>query len=357
MKVRRRDRFAVFELGEAPVGELDRSLQLVIPDAVIITRIASDHYRHFRGLDATAAEVSKAVRAIPDAGFVALNADDPRIAMMGSIACARVVTYGETPATDYRAIDIQPGSDGSLRFGCVHGDATVPFTVPVLGRHFLASVLGGIAVAAEYGIPLEAIARRAASYSAVPGRCSLHSGANGRFFVCDTAKAVESTLEPAFQIANTFKAASRRTIVIGTISDYAGASRPKYQKAYLAARAHADRVIMFGNNADRVRPLHEDVAADRFSAVRSIVELRDLLDRTAVAEEFVLLKASGKTDHVERVAMTIENPVGCWQDKCGRANSCFSCEMLRDPPPKLIRRLLPLVRRLRQEFSRYPVFD
>src|SRR5690606_21960727 len=53
--------------------------------------------------------------------------------------------------------------------------------------------------------------------------------------------------------------APRKTIVVGTLSDYAGSSRRHYRRVAQRALAIAERVWFVGPNAERVR---RDVPAD-----------------------------------------------------------------------------------------------
>jgi UDP-N-acetylmuramoyl-tripeptide--D-alanyl-D-alanine ligase len=354
MKVRRNDRYAVFELAENSSETRDRladALTIVQPHIVLVTLLANDHYAEFRSKEAAAAQIAKAVRAVEPGGMVVLNADDPFVLDMKNETAARVVTYGESDFADYRATDIEVAADGWLRFNCHFGGEIAPFEIRILGRHFLASVLGAIAIALENDIPLASLVERARSHEPVPGRCSLHHANDGTIFVCDTVKAVYETLEPSFAVSDAFQSARRRTIIIGTISDYSGSARPRYQKAYLSARDHADRVIMYGPNAYRARPLAEDLSGDRFWATESIRDLQDHLRQTAEPGEFILLKGT-HADHIERIALAAEKPISCQIQRCGRRDSCFSCELLRDPAPRPLRYLTRKFRKIRAKNRR-----
>lgn len=356
MKVRKHDRYAVFELAENRSKERDNladALDLLKPHVALVTLVSSDHRSEFRSRDAAAAQIAKAVRAVQPEGIVLLNADDPLVLGMGVESKAPVVTYGEADFADYRATDIEVNEEGWLQFTCIHGADTASFEIRVPGRHLLTPVLGAIAVASESGISLPVLSARARSYETVPGRCSFHRGQDGTIFICDTAKAVHGTLDSSFAVCNAFPSAPRRTIVIGTISDYPGKARPKYQKAYLAAREQADRVIFVGPNAHRARAFPEDLSDGAFMATESMREFEEYVRRSARPREVFLLKSSA-SDHLERIALAAEGPVTCQIETCRLDGSCFNCDLLRSSPSIPTRFLLRKFRKLRARFSRVP---
>ena len=93
-RVRPWDRFCVLELsGDAP-GKLAKILPLVRPKIGVVTNVSMDHYKNFRGLDATAEEKGTLVAALPADGVAVLNVDDPHVRAMAGRTRARVLTYG-----------------------------------------------------------------------------------------------------------------------------------------------------------------------------------------------------------------------------------------------------------------------
>jgi UDP-N-acetylmuramoyl-tripeptide--D-alanyl-D-alanine ligase len=86
--------------------------------------------------------------------------------------------------------------------------------------------------------------------------------------------------------------APRKTVLVGTISDYPGASRSHYQRVARLALAMADRVIFTGRNADRVRRLATGEFAGRLYMVEKPAEAIGMLEKDAVAGELIYVKAS-----------------------------------------------------------------
>lgn len=322
--------YGVFELsGHAP-GVLDSVCELVQPDVAIVTVIASDHRTSFRGQGGAAREkINLPLNTARRGGLVLLNADDPEvIAMREQLFGAQVLTYGEAEVADYQAIDVQHSAAGCLQFLCRVGLEEVRFEFALLGRHLLVPALASIACAHQAGISLAQLAERGRRFVQLPGRCSLHVNPQGPTFICDTVKAPYSTLGLSFAQMDLFQDVPRKTIVIGQISDYAGAQGDRYRQVYRLARQHAERVIFLGRSGLTIKPLEGDEPGRNLVLVDDIKALRQLIAETALSGEVILLKGSYKVDHMERIALDYESQVKCWISGCMRACTCFDCDRL-----------------------------
>lgn len=325
-KLEKNTRYAVFEISGDRKGAIDAACRYIQPQFGIVTVIASDHITNFDGVEDIAREKGRLVSNIPPDGQVFLNADDPRVLAMRSRSGAKVLTYGRSAGSDYRATDVAISPAGRLQFICHHEDESAQFDIGLLGLHFITPALGAISCAHQLGISLPALARRGKTFIQTAGRCSLHSSPNAPVFICDTTKAPFETLNLALQTVRSFTEAPRRTIVLGTVSDISKKGiYTHYKPAYQLARELADRVIFFGSKAAHARPEEEDLMAGRAQFVPSIAELRDLIRQTMIPGEVILLKGSAYIDHLERVAIDYGKKVVCWNNDCRMTTECFQC--------------------------------
>lgn len=321
--------FGVFEISGHEPGAIDQACEVVQPDVAIITIVGGDHRTNFAGgLEIAQEKGTLAQRVAERAGIVLLNADDPLVRGMQARAAGKALLYGEAPDADYRAIEVRHSRDGYLQFTCLHRGEAVAFELALLGRHLLVSTLASIACAHQLGIPLQQLALRARCYVQLPGRCSLHATKQGQTFICDSIKAPFATLELSFAQLALFPDASRRTLVIGQISDYSGKQGNHYRQTYKLARQYADRVIVLGHGNLTLNPLPGDKAGEQLVQVDSVVQLRQLLADTCIPGEIVLLKGSYKVDRMERIVLDHEHEVACWIEGCSKPNSCFECPEL-----------------------------
>jgi UDP-N-acetylmuramoyl-tripeptide--D-alanyl-D-alanine ligase len=134
------------------------------------------------------------------------------------------------------------------------------------------------------------------------GRASVHSVPGGPDFIIETQKA------PLWTIANTMTImrnarAARKTMVIGTVSDYSGKGGDTHRKVARLALDVADRVIFVGPQAGHVTKLRQGDVTDRLFAFVTSYQASAFLAETAIAGELIHVKAS-ITDHLERIMLS-----------------------------------------------------
>lgn len=329
-KFPRSARYGVFEIsGHAP-GVVQSTCEVVQPDVAIITVIASDHRSNFREPNATAWEKGSLASIVAArGGLVLLNADDPLVlAMRERAAGGRVYTFGEAEQADYRALDVSHAQIGRLQFTCHFADERARFDFGLLGRHLLVPALASIACAHQLGIPLAQLAERARSFVQLHGRCSLQVSPKGPTFIYDTVKAPFSTLELSFAQLDLFTSVTRKTIVIGQLSDYAGAQGARYRQAYRLARQYAERVIILGHAELTLHPLEGERLGEQLVHVADLVQLRELIAQTYLPGEVILLKGADKIDRMECVALDYAPATDRCTDNCKSSGSRCSCTPL-----------------------------
>lgn len=341
LKMKPSVRFGVFEVSGHESGVIDTACQLLQPEVGVVTIVSGEHVSNFRNIENTALEKSRLAANIPARGTVFLNADDSRVLAMREQTSARVITFGTCEEADYRATDVTISAGGRLQFQCHHGSEHQAFEFDLLGRHFVCSALAGIAVAHQQGFRLPELAAHGRTFRGAAGRCSVHPGKDGTIYICDTVKAPFATVGLALETVSAFPDAPRKTIVLGTISDTRRSLSARYQLPIKGALDLADRVILFGSAANRSKISESDWNSGRITRIENISALRDYLDEDRVPGELILLKASFKVDHLERIALNAQAPVDCWQERCGRSEHCFDCQDIRHvPKPSVWRRHL-----------------
>ena len=152
------DEAAVVELGMSHRGELRRLAGIAEPEVGVVTQVAPVHLEFFSSVDEIALAKRELIEGLAGAETVAvLNADDPRVVRFAEVARGRVLTFGFSPAAQFRAESIvDRGAEGSeFDFVCPAGRATLRLPLP--GRHSVANALAALAAASVWGIgPAEA---------------------------------------------------------------------------------------------------------------------------------------------------------------------------------------------------------
>ena len=156
-------RVAVLEMGMNHAGEIRDLAAIARPNAGVVTNVGYAHMENFESLDGVAAAKRELIEALPSDGVAVLNADDRRVAAFSRVHRGRTILYGQSPAAEVRAEDVEYLPEGvSFRVGSTN------FQSALTGRHNVSNLLAGIAVAGLYGISPERLRERAAQLQ--PGK-------------------------------------------------------------------------------------------------------------------------------------------------------------------------------------------
>lgn len=330
LRVRRRDRYCLMEVATAGAGTLDRVLPLVRPSVGVVLNVGTDHYKAFRGGTTVAMEKRRLVEALPPHGVAILNGDDPAVRAMAEHTRARVVLFGSAPGAHLRAEDVRCGWPEPLRLTVVEGEDRAAVEVAAWSANFVPNVLAAIAVGRAMGLSLADCARGIAGGGSYVGRLDARTLPDGVTFLCDYWKASIGSLPPALDALAQARV-QRRIAVMGTLSDYPGAAGDRYRKVARQLLAVADIVIFVGPQAALVNKLQPEAGGRTLLALAEVSDVHAYLQRTLQKGDLVLLKGSGKVDHLERLVLAHERPVACWRSRCGRKINCHECSLLMRP--------------------------
>src|SRR3989442_889809 len=189
------------------------------------------------------------VRAVPPTGWVALNADDPRVAGMARDAKAHVVTYGRAATAQVRLVgDVVEDAHG-LGFTLEAADALQPVTLAFAGRHNAINALAAAAVGAALGFTLEEIARGLAAARPVGGR-GVWREVGGVRILDDTYNANPVSVRAALETVAARRDAGRLVAVLGDMLELGGIAEEAHREIGRAVvAAGADELVGVGHLA------------------------------------------------------------------------------------------------------------
>ncbi len=148
-------RVAVLEIGMNHAGEIRELARIARPRTGVVTNVGYAHMENFDSIDGVAAAKRELIESLPRNGTAILNADDQRVAAFRNVHAGRTVLYGQSPAADVRAEDVEYSAEGVLfRVGPAR------FETALAGRHGVSNILAGIATAGVYGISPERLTER-----------------------------------------------------------------------------------------------------------------------------------------------------------------------------------------------------
>ena len=114
LRLRKKDRAAVVELGTNQPGEIQRLAEIAGPDAGIITSVAAAHLEGLNSLAGVAREKGALYRNLRPAGIIAVNLDDPWVRRLGAKFKGKKITYGK--GAPVRAASCRPFGARGMRF-------------------------------------------------------------------------------------------------------------------------------------------------------------------------------------------------------------------------------------------------
>jgi UDP-N-acetylmuramoyl-tripeptide--D-alanyl-D-alanine ligase len=339
--------YVVFEVGAFGVDTIRPMAQVLRPHVAVITMVRLEHFKAFRTLEGVAQEKRALVDALQPDGLAVLNADDPLV--VGMASGKRFDRFGRSAEADYRISDVHAAYPKRLTFSLHWRGGVVALETPFPAEHFWLPTTAAVAAALELGVPAQTVVARMATYQPLANRCEVLVTDSGPQFLVDAVKSPWHSVDLA--IAMMAKAnVSRKRIVLGQISDYAGSSR-KYHYAYKAARESVDQVIYVGDNAHRSGASQADRDTGRFVEMRTPKEVSDHIKQTAVKGELILLKSSSNL-HLERIALAWTHDVKCWVPVCGKRCGCDTCGLFEVPFEEHRNHLMQVKRARRGWFRR-----
>ena len=250
LELRRGADVAVMELGMNHAGEIRLLVGIAQPEIRVWTNVGDAHLGYFASQDSLADAKAEILENAEPTAIVVVNADDALVMTRAASFGGRTIAFGIGPDADVRAEAIEDLGLEGMRFRIRTEDASIDAFVPLIGRGNLMNVLAATAVALELGVPLDHIARRAASLSPAPHRGAVTRLARGITVFDDSYNSSPSALERALEALAHDRRAARKAAVLGEmleLGDHAIALHERCGRA--AAAAGLDRLITVGSGA------------------------------------------------------------------------------------------------------------
>lgn len=162
--------------------ESDGTFVKLPADIAVVTNIDAEHLDHYGSFERVREAFHQFVESVPFYGFAVMCIDHPEVqALIGRIEDRRVITYGQNPQADVRAVDIVvdgPRSHFAIQLrsrGTDAVDRIDDLTLPMPGLHNVLNATAGIAVAHNLGLSPAQIRAGLARFSGVKRRFT-HTG-------------------------------------------------------------------------------------------------------------------------------------------------------------------------------------
>ncbi|MBI4525205.1 MAG: hypothetical protein HY695_15485 [Deltaproteobacteria bacterium] len=324
---------AVIEVGIDGPGQMAKRARTIRPDITVVTSVGSEHNRSLPNLEVTRTEKAEMVRILPASGLAVLNGDDPNVRWMTGATKARVVTFGLSDTSEFRATDVALEWPHGTRFTLHTPAGKRAVHVRLIGLPGIYAILAAVAVALNENIPLDEAISPLEGLDPTPGRLQPVFLPSGAILLRDDFTASLETIEAALDVLADIRG-KRRILVLGDVSEPAGRRRAVYRRVgeRLAGAASQAIFVMSGDNLSacmagaRQGGLPSDAMIKAERSVRKAVEA---LPSDLGAGDVVLIKGR-QTQRLERVALALMGrTVRCKLTYCNaRLTQCARCPML-----------------------------
>ena len=334
LRVRPWHRFAVIEVGIVAPGEMRHFARALQPDIAIWVSVARTHSMNFGTLEVTAREKSELVKGVRPGGLAVLNDDDPHVAAFRPPSSIRVVYYGSTGRSQFRATSLDSPWPDRLSF-TVHGPHGESRRVQTryIGKHWIGSILPGFAVAAEAGLTLEETTTALASVEPIARRLSAVTLPNGAIILRDEINGSVDTMAAALKVFEEARA-PRKMIVMTDVSDSSKKPRTRLRDYGRTAARIANAAMFVGENGEH--GARAAVAAgmppDQVWNYYNTKDAADALRSELRAGDLVLLRGR-RVDHLDRIYHSLVGEVTCWKNRCSKPIQCDECREMNAKRP------------------------
>ncbi len=236
------------EMGAKNLGDIKELCDIARPQCGVLTSIGPQHLESFQSLENVVKTKFELADALPfdmEASILFANGEDENIRAK-IVDYPHVVTYaaGAAFGADYYAEEISCGENG-VSFTAVAPNAEREhFTTRLLGRHNVLNLMGAIAVAHTFGIPLAALRGPARKLQPVPHRLELLDK-GGVLIIDDAYNSNPSGAKAALDTLNLFTQCQKILVTPGMIE--LGARQAELNKAFGGqAAAVCDVIALVG---------------------------------------------------------------------------------------------------------------
>ncbi|GAB5559778.1 MAG: hypothetical protein SynsKO_14250 [Synoicihabitans sp.] len=334
LRIRPGDRFGVLEAGIGGPGEMAPYARMIQPHVVVVTSIASDHFRTLPTHEETREEKVNMLRSLPSTATAILNGDDENVRWMATQTVAQIVTFGCGPDNQVRATDIEV-TDDATKFILHHGEERHAIRSRLLGRHMVYPILAAATVALEESIELATALDRLAQVTPVSLRLEKYAVPSGVTILDDSFK---SSIESVFTAFDTMAkmSAQRKIVVLGETGSPTEKIGDLHRRIGARLATFADMVICIGGSRTTAIRSGASQAGMDPEAVHLIgtrtESAIEFLRKEVRAGDLVLVKGSIR-QKLQRVSLNLRGTkVSCRVKACKiKVPSCAECPLLEAP--------------------------
>lgn len=243
---------AVLEMGMSARGEISLLSSLARPEVAVITNIGEAHLEHLGSREEIAAAKLEIIEGMKEDGLLIYNGDEPlieeRLEKMDVPSTLLRFRFGTDDTNDYYPLaKIQQENRTSFKLNVPF---SMPFTIPIAGRHNVQNALAAIACSRYMGV-LEADIVRGLREMTVTGmRSEFVQARSGATLINDAYNASPTSMQASLLMLLDLKTKGRKIAVLGDMLEL-GEREEEYHRnvAKLLEPDKIDYVFTYGKLA------------------------------------------------------------------------------------------------------------
>lgn len=292
LRITESTQFLILEMGAAGVGSIERLARWTKPDVGVQLKVGMAHAGEFGGIEVTEKIKAEMMPHIQSAAI--LNYDDPRVRNFQF--AGKRIGFGFADDADFRLLSTSLSLNGTIiRFE--HLGQKYELTLKILGEHQAMNMLASIAVANEFGVPIQrAIESVTKMELAERWRMQLIESPAGYWVINDAYNASPDSMRAALQTLATLGKSGHRTIaILGQMAELGEFSNEEHDSiGRLVVRLNIDKLFVVGHEA---KLLHMAAAQEgswdgESEFIESISNAYEIIHDRLRPGDIVLVKAS-----------------------------------------------------------------
>ncbi len=292
LRITESTQFLILEMGAAGVGSIERLARWTKPDVGVQLKVGMAHAGEFGGIEVTEKIKAEMMPHIQSAAI--LNYDDPRVRNFQF--AGKRIGFGFADDADFRLLSTSLSLNGTIiRFE--HLGQKYELTLKILGEHQAMNMLASIAVANEFGVPIQrAIESVTKMELAERWRMQLIESPAGYWVINDAYNASPDSMRAALQTLATLGKSGHRTIaILGQMAELGEFSNEEHDSiGRLVVRLNIDKLFVVGQEA---KLLHMAAAQEgswdgESEFIESISNAYEIIHDRLRPGDIVLVKAS-----------------------------------------------------------------
>ena len=292
LRLRKKDKVAVVELGTNYPGEIERLARIAEPDLAIITSVAAAHLEGLNSLAGVAREKGALYQNVRRGGAIAVNLDDPWVKRLGAKFKGKKFTYGKRGQVRAQALDLHDAK--GVGFELRAGAQRCKIHLRYLGQHNVANALGAAALTLGFGVSLSAVRRGLVKAKPYAMRMQIQQW-RGVGVINDAYNANPASMQAALTTLADIPCSGQRIAVLGDMFELGRQSSKEHRALGRAtARAKIDRLYLLGAHAGKVRAsaLGAGMKAQQICIGADHSELARRIGATVKRGDWLLFKGS-----------------------------------------------------------------